>query len=107
MTAPQRLENVSIDLKANIYFDGRVVSHSIFDASGTKKTVGIIYAGSYPFNTGAPERMTITAGTCKVKVAGNEEWKTYAAGMQFEVPGNSAFEISVLRGICEYLCEFL
>ncbi|MFO1462462.1 MAG: pyrimidine/purine nucleoside phosphorylase [bacterium] len=104
---PQKLQNVSVDLKANVYFDGKVVSHSVYDVTGAKKTLGLIYPGSFQFNTGAPERMLITSGSCKVKIAGEEEWKTYAAGMDFRVPGNSAFEISVLRGICEYLCEFL
>ncbi len=102
----QRLENVSVDAKANIYFDGRVVSHSVYDAQGKKTTLGLIYAGSYQFNTGAPEKMILTAGTCKVKIAGEEEWKTYAAGMEFRVPGNSAFEISVVKGIAEYVCIF-
>jgi uncharacterized protein YaiE (UPF0345 family) len=102
----QRLENVSVDAKANIYFDGRVISHSVYDSQGRKSTLGLIYAGSYQFNTGAPERMVITAGTCKVKIAGEEEWKTYAAGMEFKVPGKSAFEISVVKGIAEYICIF-
>jgi uncharacterized protein YaiE (UPF0345 family) len=102
----QRLENVSVDLKANIYFDGRVVSHSVYDKNGVKQTIGLIYPGSYQFKTGAPELMKITAGACKVKIAGEEEWKTYAAGMEFRVPGNSAFEISVIKGIAEYLCIF-
>ena len=105
-TPIQRLENVSVDAKANIYFDGRVVSHSVYDAHGKKTTLGLIYAGSYQFNTGAPERMIVTAGTCKVKIAGEEEWKTYATGMEFKVPGNSAFEISVVKGIAEYICIF-
>lgn len=103
---PEKLQNVSVDLKANVYFDGKVVSHSVYDVTGAKKTLGLIYPGSYQFSTGAPERMVIVNGSCKVKLAGEEEWKTYAAGMDFRVPGNSAFEISVLRGITEYLCIF-
>lgn len=105
-TVPQKLQNVSVDLKANIYFDGKVVSHSVYDVTGAKKTVGLIYPGSYQFNTDAPELMQIVSGSCKVRIAGEEEWKTYAAGMEFRVPGKSAFEISVLRGIAEYLCTF-
>ena len=53
-----------------------------------------------------PEKMIITAGSCKVKIKGEEEWKAYAAGMEFNVPGNSAFEISVVKGIAEYICVF-
>src|SRR6185369_2557292 len=37
----QKLQNVSVDLKANVYFDGKVVSHSVYDAAGAKKTLGL------------------------------------------------------------------
>ena len=60
-----QFDNVSVVCKANIYFDGRVISHSIVFADGTKKTLGLIYPGSYTFNTGAPEIMAIVAGTSK------------------------------------------
>jgi len=52
--------------KANVYFDGRVVSHTIKFADGSKKTLGLIYAGEFHFGTDAPERMDITAGRCEV-----------------------------------------
>jgi uncharacterized protein YaiE (UPF0345 family) len=101
-----RLEGVSVDLKANIYFEGKVVSHSVFEKNGDKKTLGLIYPGSYSFNTGKPERMVITSGTCKVRLAGEKEWKSYSEGSEFRVPGNSSFEIAVDQGIGEYLCIF-
>jgi len=31
-----------------------------------------------------------------VKVAGDSDWKTYKAGEQFSVPGNTAFDIETL-----------
>ena len=102
---PTSLETQKVDLKANIYFDGKVVSHSVYDAQG-KKTLGLIYPGEYTFNTGAPERMLITAGECRVKLAGQNEWKPFTAGTEFNVPGNSAFTITVTTGITQYLCEF-
>ena len=101
------LKNVSVPLKANIYFDGKVVSHTLLETSGAKKTVGLIYPGSFTFNTGAPEQMDIVAGECRVKLKGETAWKNYSAGTGFRVPGNSAFEISVEKGITEYLCSFL
>ncbi|MFO1519655.1 MAG: pyrimidine/purine nucleoside phosphorylase [bacterium] len=101
-----KLENVSVDLKANVYFDGKVVSHSVYEKNGDKKTLGLIYPGSYSFNTGKPELMVITAGNCRVKQAGEKEWKAYQAGQEFRVPGNSSFEIAVENGIAEYLCVF-
>ena len=101
-----RIENVNVVLKANVYFEGKVVSHTLEQKDGIKKTVGLIYPGSFTFNTGAAERMDIIAGVCKVRVAGQAEWKTYAAGTFFEVPGTSSFAITVEEGIAEYLCTF-
>lgn len=106
MSQLKRLDDVSVELKANVYFDGKVVSHTILHKDGSKKTVGLIYPGSYKFNTGAPERMEILAGHCQVKLAGEGAWKAYEGGTAFDVPGNSAFEISVESGIAEYLCVF-
>ncbi len=101
-----KLENVSVDLKANIYFDGKVVSHTTHDAQGNKKTLGLIYPGHYTFNTGAPECMQITSGLCEVKVSGEKTWTPYQQGQEFKVPANSSFEIVVKEGITEYLCIF-
>ena len=102
-----KLENVSVDVKANVYFDGKVVSHSAFDTAGHKKTLGLIYPGTFTFDTGKAECMTITAGTCMVLLKGEGEWKIYGTGTEFKVPANSSFDIKVQHGITEYLCEFL
>lgn len=101
----KNFENVTVDIKANIYFDGKVVSHTVYTASG-KKTLGLIYPGTYTFNTGAPELMQITAGICQVKIAGDSLPKTYETGSEFRVPGNSSFEIIVASGLAEYVCSF-
>ena len=103
---PDTLKNVNVPLKANIYFEGKVVSHTLLLPNATKKTVGLIYPGTFTFNTDAPERMDILAGTCRVRIKGQSEWKTYTAGTFFQVPGKSAFEISVESGLAEYLCSF-
>jgi len=104
---PEKFENVSVVCKANVYFNGGVVSHSVIFASGEKKTLGLIFKGSYNFNTDAPEKMEIVAGTCKVKLKGESAWKTYTGGTAFDVAGKSAFDISVEDGVCEYICSFL
>jgi uncharacterized protein YaiE (UPF0345 family) len=101
-----KANNVEIKLKANVYFDGKVVSHTLLHKDGKKQTVGIIYPGTYKFDTGAPERMDVIAGTCRVKLAGAAAWTTYQEGTFFQVPGKSSFEISVETGLCEYLCSF-
>lgn len=101
-----RFEGVDVACKANVYFDGKVVSHTVEFRDGTKKTLGLIYPGSYIFNTDAPEIMEITAGSCRAKVAGENAWKEYAQGSSFKVPGKSSFEIEVPAGITEYICSF-
>lgn len=100
-----RFENVTVESKANVYFDGKVVSHTILGKNGAKKTIGLIFPGTYKFNTGAPERMIITAGMCKTLQASGVS-AAHAAGSEFCVPANSSFTITVDQGICEYICVF-
>lgn len=107
MSLPTQFTGVTAITKANVYFDGRVVSHTIVMPSGEKKTLGLIYAGSYHFGTGAPERMEIVAGSCRVTLDGQCDAQTYGAGTAFEVPGKSGFTIDVATGICEYICSYL
>ncbi|MEI6231890.1 MAG: pyrimidine/purine nucleoside phosphorylase [Planctomycetota bacterium] len=107
MSSPKQFDNVSVVCKANVYFDGGVISHTILFADGTKKTIGLINKGTYKFDTGAPELMQIVGGACRVKLAGATEWTTYEAGTEFNVPGKSYFEIAVDSGIGEYVCSFL
>ena len=54
--APERFDGVSVVTKANVYFDGKVVSHTVSFADGSKKTIGLIYPGSFTFTTGAGSR---------------------------------------------------
>lgn len=99
--------NVTVDTKANVYFDGRVVSHTVHFSDSTKKTLGLIYPGKFHFGTAAPERMEIIAGACEVILDGTTEVLTIEAGSAFDVAGNSGFTITVADGICEYICSFL
>ncbi len=106
-TLPTQFAEVTVVTKANVYFDGRVVSHTVLMPDGAKKTLGLIYPGSYHFGTGAPERMEIVAGQCKVTLDGHSDSGDFATGTHFDVPGNSGFTIEVTSGICEYICSFL
>lgn len=101
-----QFDNVAVVKKANVYFDGKCVSHTIQFADGTKKSVGVILPATLTFNTGAPEIMETVAGACKVKMAGEREWKSYGAGESYNVPGNSSFEISVEDEPYHYVCHF-
>ncbi len=107
MSSPAQFENVTAIAKANVYFDGKVVSHTILLPSGEKKTLGLIYPGDFHFGTDLAERMEIVAGACSVKLDGQDAANAYSAGSAFEVPAKSGFDISVTDGICEYVCSFL
>jgi len=107
MPTPDRFENVTAVAKANVYFDGRVVSHTIHLPGGARKTLGLIYPGSFHFGTEAAERMEIVAGACRVKIDGSTRVEEYGAGQSFHVPAHSGFDIEVASGICEYVCSFL
>lgn len=102
-----QFENVTAVAKANVYFDGKVVSHTILFADASKKTLGLIYPGAFHFGTDKAERMEIVAGSCVVKLNGQSESQTYGAGAYFDVPAKSGFDIEVSVGICEYVCSFI
>ena len=104
---PIEFKGVTVVAKANVYFEGKVVSHTLLLADGSRKSVGLIYPGKFHFGTDKAERMEITAGDCEVKLDGKAGVKRYAAGQLFEVPPKSGFDIEVKAGLCEYVCTFL
>lgn len=106
-TIPTQFASVTALTKANVYFDGGVISHTLLFPDGSKKTLGLIRPGKYHFNTGAAERMEIVAGACAVTLDGQTAVREYAGGQTFDVPGNSGFAIEVKAGLCEYICSFL
>ncbi len=103
---PEKIEGAAVPTKANVYFGGKVVSHSLVFSNGTKQTLGLIYPGTYNFSTGGPERMDIVAGSARYRLAGSNEWIGVVAGSGFEVAGNSSFDIEV-DSLSEYLCSYL
>lgn len=102
-----KFENVTATAKANIYFDGKVISHSLETADGEKKTLGLIYPGEYHFGTELAEEMVVIAGTCTVQLDGTDKSNTYSEGDIFHIPANSGFDIAVADGIFEYVCSFV
>ncbi|MGY8904319.1 MAG: pyrimidine/purine nucleoside phosphorylase [Burkholderiales bacterium] len=99
------LSNVTVATQANVYFDGKCISHSLTLADGTKKSVGVILPATLTFNTGAPEIMECVAGACEYQLAGTDKWVKSGAGEQFHVPGNSKFQIRVAE-VYHYICHF-
>ena len=106
-TTPTQFKGVTAVAKANVYFGGKVVSHSILFPDGSKKTLGLIYPGSYHFGTDAAEMMEVVSGSCLVKLAGRTSWTEYSVGQVFEVPAKSGFDIEVKQELCEYICSYL
>lgn len=102
-----QFDNVAVVKKANVYFDGKCVSHTVQFADGTRKSVGVILPATLTFNTGVPEIMETVAGRCKVRLKGESDWKEYGEGQSFNVPGDSSFDIIVAPGESyHYVCHF-
>ncbi|MDB4435854.1 pyrimidine/purine nucleoside phosphorylase [Akkermansiaceae bacterium] len=101
-----QFENVTAIAEGNVYFDGKVISHTIITAEGERKTLGVILPGSYHFGTEAAELMEIVGGSCSYVLDGTEENHTVPSGNDFNVPANSGFTITV-EAECHYVCSFL
>ena len=100
-----QFDNVSVKKKANIYFGGKCVSHTVLFPNGTRSTLGVIFPSTLTFNTESPELMEINAGVCKVRLSKGEAWRTYQAGDQFAIPGNTSFDIEVTETL-DYVCHY-
>ena len=47
MSGGKEFENVKFVAKANVYFDGRVLSFAFYMSDGSRKTAGVIFPGEY------------------------------------------------------------
>jgi uncharacterized protein YaiE (UPF0345 family) len=100
-----QFDNVSVVKQANVYFDGKCISHTVRLADGSSKTVGVILPSTLTFTTTRPEVMEGVGGACRVRLNGDHQWKAYGAGQSFAVPANSAFEIAC-DDAYHYVCHF-
>lgn len=101
-----RFENVTAVKKANVYFGGSVTSRTVLFSDGTKKTLGIMMPGEYEFDTAKAENMEILGGKLDVLLPANENWKSFVAGDDFDVPANSIFKLKVYE-LTDYCCSYL
>jgi len=106
MSTTESLQSATVTTQANVYFDGKCVSHNLTLADGSKKSVGVILPSTLTFNTGAPETMEGAGGQCEYLLAGSSEWVASGAGEKFSVPGNSSFQIRVSGEPYSYICHF-
>jgi len=98
--------NVTIVKKANVYFDGKVVSRTVKFEDGSTKTLGFMMPGEYNFNTEAAEVMEILAGKLDVLLPGSNDWLAVKGGESFDVPSNSNFELKIHEAT-DYCCSFV
>jgi uncharacterized protein YaiE (UPF0345 family) len=98
--------NVTVVREANVYFGGKVTSRTVQFEDGTKKTLGIMLAGEYTFDTAAAEVMEMLGGEMDVRLPGATDWTTFKAGESFEVPANSRFDL-VVKELADYCCSYV
>lgn len=101
----EKIDAVSVATQANVYFDGKCVSHSLTLADGSRKSVGVVLPATLTFSTGAAEIMECVAGSCEYRLAGSQEWLRSGPGDRFGVPADSSFEIRVDQSY-HYICHF-
>jgi purine/pyrimidine-nucleoside phosphorylase len=103
--SPAQFDEVSVVKKANVYFGGQCISHTVLFANGSKKSIGVILPSQLTFSTAAAEVMELIDGHCRVRLKGEAGWKDYRGGESFSVPANSSFDIETLDAL-HYVCHF-
>jgi len=98
--------NVSITKKANVYFDGKVVSRTVTFKDGSTKSLGYMMPGEYSFDTQAAEVMEILDGQLDVLLPNSEQWQAIKGGESFDVPANSNFKLKVQLAT-DYCCAYI
>ena len=63
----EHFNSVNLQTAANVYFDGKCVSHSFTLADGTKKSVGVVLAAQLVF-TAAAEVMECVKGLSLIHI---------------------------------------
>ena len=99
-------ENVKVAREANVYFDGKVTSRTIYMADGSRKTLGVMLPGDYTFGTQAAEEMDISSGMLEVLLPDTQEWQTITGPQIFHVPANASFDVKVSE-ITNYCCTYI
>ena len=98
--------NVKVEKKANIYFDGSVISRNITFQDGAIKSLGVMVPGEYEFNTDSKEIMEIISGKLEYQILNQTGWTLITDEMSFDVPAKSSFKVRVIQ-ISHYCCSYI
>ena len=99
-----QFEQVTVNKKANVFFDGKCVSHTVTLASGERKSVGVILPSTLRFDLSTREVMEVVDGTAHVSINGAAE-QAYAAGHSWTVEAGGYFIIRAEAPV-HYVCHF-
>ena len=102
----QEFNNARIIKKANIYFDGKVTSRTLYTAEGQRYTLGIMLAGEYEFGTGPEEIMEMLGGSMEVMLPGETTYTEYPAGTSYHVPAHSSYKM-IVKEYVDYCCTYI
>ncbi len=99
-----QFDGVSVGKKANVYFDGKCVSHTVTLPDGVRKSVGVILPSTLRFDLSTKEVMEVVEGTAYVSINGQAE-RTFTAGESWTVEAGGYFVIRAEQPV-HYVCHF-
>lgn len=99
-----QFDGVSVIKKANVYFDGKCVSHTVTMADGVRKSVGVILPSTLRFDLSTKEVMEVVEGTAFVSINGQAE-QVFTAGQSWAVEAGGYFVIRAEQPV-HYVCHF-
>lgn len=99
-----QFDQVSVGKKANVFFDGKCVSHTVTLPTGERKSVGVILPSTLRFDLSTKEVMEVVDGVAYVSINGQAE-KAFAAGQSWTVEAGSYFIIRAESPV-HYVCHF-
>lgn len=99
-----QFDGVSVSKKANVYFDGKCVSHTVTLPDGVRKSVGVILPSTLRFDLSTKEVMEVVEGTAYVSINGHAE-QAFSSGQSWTVEAGGYFVIRAEQPV-HYVCHF-
>ena len=98
-----QFDQVSVGKKANVFFDGKCVSHTVTLANGVRKSVGVVLPSTLRFDLSTKEVMEVVDGNAFVSINGAPE--EFKAGQSWTVEKGGYFIIRAEAPV-HYVCHF-